>query len=120
MKTKRKLNNRYRLSNIRKKLWKDKPEQMEAIRIRAIARAKQIKDEKYQRLFIFLQGWPKEITPEQLKQLINDEINLTNKRGKQMHLRSFINKLTRRQLLRYDAGLGKWINLTHLQIPSSE
>lgn len=90
---------------------------MEAIRIRAIARAKQIKDEKYKKLFIFIQGWPKEITPEHLKQLINDEINMTNKHGKQMHFRSFMNKLTRRKLLRFDAGLGKWINLTLLQQP---
>jgi hypothetical protein len=117
MNKKRKLTPRYRLANIRRKLWKHKPEQMEAIRIRAIARAKQIKDEKYHKLFIFLQGWPDKITPEQLKQLINDEINMTNKHGKQMHLRSFMNKLTRRQLLRYDTLLGKWINLTLLQLP---
>jgi aspartate/methionine/tyrosine aminotransferase len=117
MKTKRKLTPRYRLANIRRKLWKHKPEQMEAIRIRAIARAKQIKDEKYRKLFIFLQGWPDKITPEQLKQLITDEIEMTNKHGKQMHVRSFMNKLTRRQLLKYDAGLGKWINLTLLQLP---
>jgi ribosome maturation protein Sdo1 len=44
MEKKRKLSNRYRLANIRKKRWKDNRDHMESIRLRAISKAKFNKD----------------------------------------------------------------------------
>ena len=110
MEKKRRLNNRYRLANIRKKRWKDNRDYMESIRLRAISKAKFNKDIHSVRLADFISLWPETLTTQQLNDNIKSQINLTNST-----LKSFKEYLTRRKILRYDAGLGKWINLTLLQ-----
>ena len=64
------------------------------------------------RLADFISLWPATLTTQQLNDNIKAQINLTNST-----LKSFKEYLTRRKILRYDAGLGKWINLTLLQLP---
>ena len=112
MEKKRKLSYRYRLANIRKKRWKEDRDHMESIRLRAISKAKFNKDIHYVRLADFISLWPETLTTQQLNDNINAQINLTNST-----LKSFKEYLTRRKILRYDAVLGKWINLTLLQLP---
>ena len=108
----RKLSYRYRLANIRKKRWKDNRDHMESIRQRAINQAKFNKDIHSVKLADFISLWDKTLSTQQLNELINTQLNLTS-----CSVKSFKEYLSRRKILRYDAGLGKWINLTHLQIP---
>jgi hypothetical protein len=115
MEKKRKLSYRYRLANIRKKRWKEDRDHMESIRQRAILKAKIIKDIHSVRLADFISLWPERLTTQQLNENIKAQINLTNST-----LKSFKEYLTRRKILRYDTGLGKWINLTLLQLPQDE
>jgi hypothetical protein len=115
MEKKRKLSNRYRLANIRKKRWKEDRDHMEAIRLRAISKAKFNKDIHSVRLADFISLWPERLTTQQLNENIKAQINLTNS-----SVKSFKEYLTRRKILRYDTLLGKWINLTLLQLPESE
>ena len=115
MEKKRRLNNRYRLANVRKKRWKEDRDHMESIRLRAISKAKFNKDIHSVRLADFISLWPETLTTQQLNDNIKAQINLTNST-----LKSFKEYLTRRKILRYDAGLGKWINLTLLQLPESK
>ena len=112
MEKKRKLSYRYRLANIRKKRWKEDRDHMESIRLRAISKAKFNKDIHSVRLADFISLWPETLTTQQLNDNINAQINLTNST-----LKSFKEYLTRRKILRYDAVLGKWINLILLQLP---
>jgi hypothetical protein len=115
MEKKRKLSNRYRLANIRKKRCKEDRDHMESIRLRAISKAKFNKDIHSVRLADFISLWPERLTTQQLNENIKAQINLTNS-----SVKSFKEYLTRRNILRFDAGLGKWINLTLLQLPESE
>jgi hypothetical protein len=115
MEKKRKLSNRYRLANIRKKRWKEDRDHMESIRLRAISKAKFNKDIHSVRLADFISLWPERLTTQQLNENIKAQINLTNS-----SVKSFKEYLTRRKILRYDAMLGKWINLTLLQLPQDE
>jgi hypothetical protein len=112
MEKKRKLSNRYRLANIRKKRWKEDRDHMESIRLRAISKAKFNKDIHSVRLADFISLWPERLTTQQLNENIKAQINLTNS-----SVKSFKEYLTRRKILRYDTLLGKWINLTLLQLP---
>jgi hypothetical protein len=112
MEKKRKLSNRYRLANIRKKRWKEDRDHMESIRLRAISKAKFNKDIHSVRLADFISLWPESLTTQQLNENIKAQINLTNS-----SVKSFKEYLTRRKILRYDTLLGKWINLTLLQLP---
>jgi hypothetical protein len=114
MEKKRKLSNRYRLANIRKKRWKEDRDHMESIRLRAISKAKFNKDIHSVRLADFISLWPERLTTQQLNENIKAQINLTNS-----SVKSFKEYLTRRKILRYDTLLGKWINLTLLQLPES-
>jgi hypothetical protein len=115
MEKKRKLSNRYRLANIRKKRWKEDRDHMESIRLRAISKAKFNKDIHSVRLADFISLWPERLTTQQLNENIKAQINLTNS-----SVKSFKEYLTRRKILRYDTLLGKWINLTLLQLPQDE
>ena len=108
----RKLSARYRLANKRRKLWKHNRDHMESIRQRAISKAKFNKDIHSVRLADFISLWPATLTTQQLNDNIKAQINLTNST-----LKSFKEYLTRRKILRYDTGLGMWINLTLLQLP---
>ena len=114
-KKKRSLNNRYRLANYRRKEWRDDPEKMESVRQRAIGQAKFKKDIHAVKLADFISFWPDKLTTKQLNELIKSQINLTNS-----SVKSFKEYLTRRNILQYDTGLGRWINLTHLQLPDSQ
>ena len=113
MKKKTKLPWKFFIANTRKKLWKEQPERMETIRQNATDRAKQIKDDKHRNLVRHLFNWPEEITSNELKQLI-DGLNYQDKQGNRMLTLSMINRLRRKGLIVYDAGLGLWKNKTKL------
>ena len=63
---------------------------------------------------------PATLTTEHLRYYINQIPYCNSKTGKRYNPLSLQRRLMRRKIIRYDALLGKWINLTHLQIPSSE
>ena len=84
---------------------------MEMIRQRATDRAKQIKDIKHRNLINLVNQWPAMIHSDELVSLIQ-ALNYSDKRGKRMQTASMINRLRRKGLISYDAGLGIWKNLT--------
>ena len=110
---KRKLPWKFFIANTRKKLWKDNRQMMESIRQNATDRASQIKQDKHQNLKRHIFNWPAEITTNELKHLIQ-ALNYTDKKGNRMLEVSMINRLRRKRLVEYDAGLGVWKNLTKL------
>jgi len=112
---KRRLSNRYRLSTIRRRLWRDDPERMERGRQKATNQSKLNRDIESAKLADFISFWPDKMTTKELNELIQSQINLTKSNEK-----SFKEYLTRRNILRYDTCLGRWINLTHLQLPDAE
>ena len=110
------------MANKRFALWKD-PEtrvKMELIRQRATIRAKEVKDNKTLRLKSLFQSGTKDYTAEELKQFINANIDLPMRNYKPTLYNSFIYRLRRKGIVKYDALLGKWINLTLLQLPETE
>jgi hypothetical protein len=113
MKKKTKLPWKFFIANTRKRLWKDNRQMMESIRQNATDRAKQIKQDKHRNLVRYLYNWPAEITSIELKELIQ-ALNYVDAKGKRMRELSMINRLRRKQLIQYDAGLGIWKNLTKL------
>ena len=90
----------------RQKAWRDKPELMEAIRCRAVNRAKAIKDEKRQKLKGYLSELPDKVTTDELMALIGDEYCQARKVKKM----SFFQHIRNHSLLSYDALTGYWIN----------
>jgi DNA primase catalytic subunit len=107
---KRRLSNRYRLANIRRRLWRDEPDRMESIRQKAIKQSKLNRDIESIQLADFISFWDKSLTTKQLNELIKSQIHLTKSTVK-----NFKKYLVRRRLMRFDAEQGIWINLTHLQ-----
>ena len=94
---------------------------MEKIRsTRATPAAKKRHDDNNDYLIELMQSIPAEITLRKLMGYL-DQIPYWNaKTGKERNRKSLYNRMIRRGLIKYDAGLGKWINLTLLQLPESE
>ena len=90
----------------RQKAWREKPELMEAIRRRAVNKAKAIKDEKRQNLMRRLSELPDKMTTDELMVLIGDEYC----QFKHVKKPAFFQQIRRHTLLSYDALTGYWIN----------
>jgi hypothetical protein len=106
-----------RRANIRFKLWRDpltKPK-MQAIQQYGTRRAAEIRFNNVQKIRDFFKQLPKELSYNELLEVIETKISLQRKNGKITKVRTFINKLRSKNILRFDALLGKWINLTLLQ-----
>jgi hypothetical protein len=63
---------------------------------------------------------PQQLTTFELRWYLNQIEYHNPKTGKNYNPLSLQRRLMRRGLIKYDAGLGKWINLTLLQLPESE
>jgi hypothetical protein len=112
----KKVRQRFRLANNRRKAWKSNPELMESIRQRATNRAKEKKDSKNLLLVEMIRSeWPTELSPGELKQrlLTIDYYNpVTMKRR---NVKSLFNRLVRRKIIKYNFERKLWLNLTHEQ-----
>lgn len=96
----------FQMTRWRQKAWAEKPEVMEAIRQRAINKAKAVKDEKRQRLKGYIGELPDKVTTDELMTLIGDEYC----QQREVKRTSFLQHLKRHGLMSYDASTGYWIN----------
>ena len=101
--------------------WKTNREGMEYIRsTRATPAAKKRHDDNNAYLIELMKPIPAQVTLKKLMGYL-DQIPYWNaKTGKERNRKSLYNRLIRRGLIKYDTGLGKWINLTLLQLPESQ
>ena len=93
---------------------------MIAIQQYGTRRAAEIRFNNVQKIRHFFKELPEQLSYTELLQIIETKISLKRKNGKITKIRTFINKLRSKNILRFDAVLGKWINLTLLQLPESE
>jgi len=110
----KKVRQRFRLANNRRKAWKKNPELMESIRQRATNRAKEKKDSKNLLLVEMIRSeWPTELSSGELKQRIHtiDYYNPVTK--KRRNVKSLFNRLVRRKIIKFNPEQRVWINLTH-------
>ena len=98
--------------------WKTNHDRMEHIRsTRATPAAKKIHDDNNDYLIELMKPIPAQVTLKKLMGYL-DQIPYWNaKTGKERNRKSLYNRMIRRGLIKYDPGLGKWINLTLLQEP---
>ena len=104
-----------RLANIRFKLWRDPAtaDKMKSIQQYGTRRAAEIRNNKTLALKEFCKQLPKELDYSDLLEVIKTSLSLTKKNGKEIKVRTLINRLRSKNIFRFDAGLGKWVNLTH-------
>ena len=86
---------------------------MELIRQRAIEIARKRRLERLDNLKILIYSWPKELNTDEFRARI-DLIEYKTNNGKSMNKLSLINRIRSKGLMKYDAGLGIWLNLTKL------
>ena len=111
-----------RRANIRFKLWRDpltRPK-MIAIQQYGTRRAAEIRFNNVQKIRDFFKELPEQLSYTELLEVIETKISLKRKNGKITKIRTFINKLRSKNILRFDTGFGKWINLTLLQHSDSQ
>ena len=101
-----------------KSQWKPNHDRMEHIRsTRATPAAKKRHDDNNDYLIELMKSIPAQVTLKKLMGYL-DQIPYWNKKtGKERNRKSLYNRMIRRGLIKYDAGQGKWINLTLLQEP---
>ena len=93
---------------------------MEYVRsTKATPAAKQIHDDNNVYLIELMQSIPAQVTLKKLRGYLDQMPYWNAKTGKERNRKSLLNRMIRRKLIRYDAGLGKWINLTLLQEPEA-
>ena len=99
---------RLRLTRARQKLWREQPERMEAIRVRATATAKAVSEGKHRHFVSHLQTLPREFTLEWLNMAMLDDWCAVRKVSR----RAFFIRVKRHGLMVYDSTRGLWVNLT--------
>jgi hypothetical protein len=101
-------------ANARRKFHKNNPEKSAQLqRIGTLAHQKKCLDKKNNLLFL-LKKQSYQLTPEELIEFILT-LRYFNPKGKRKKHDSMIRRLRRYGFISFDAGLGKWINLTLLQ-----
>ncbi|MEY4403626.1 MAG: hypothetical protein RIR91_1661 [Verrucomicrobiota bacterium] len=90
-------------TRVRQKAWREKPDHMEAIRVRATNAAAAKKQRRIQNLIAALSTLPAAMTTDELR----DAVTKSNYRGK---FHSMTNRLRRHGLMLYDAAAGVWVN----------
>ena len=99
-------------------LWETEPEFMEYIRsTRATPAAKKLHDDNNDYLIELTKQIPAQVTLKKLRGYLDQMPYWNAKTGKEGNRKSLFNRMIRRGLIKYDAVLGKWINLTLLQEP---
>lgn len=93
---------------------------MIAIQQYGTRRAAEIRFNNVQKIRHFFKELPEQLSYTELLEVIETKISLKRKNGKITKIRTFINKLRTKNILRFDAVLGKWINLTLLQHSDSQ
>ena len=101
--------------------WKNNPKGMEYIRsTKATPAAKKRHDDNNAYLIELMKPIPAQVTLKKLMGYLDQIPYWNEKTGKERNRKSLYNRMIRRGLIKYDAGLKRWINLTHLQLPDAE
>lgn len=100
---------RIRILKLWKRLWREKPEEMEETRLKATEQARNTYRTRNQKLAAYVQEWPEILTNPQLK-----ERCLTRATEFGFQPRSLKIKLKRLGLIAYNADLKVWVNVTRL------
>lgn len=97
---------RLELTRLRQKLWREKPERMEAARRKATAKAAAQRHANHAALVARLSDLPAALTTDQVLAYIDGIY-----RGK---AKSFFNRLRRHDLMAYDYKADVWVNHCHV------
>ena len=97
---------RLELTRLRQKLWREKPERMEAARRKATAKAAAQRHANHAALVARLSDLPAALTTDQVLAYI-DGIYRGNPK-------SFFNRLRRHDLMAYDYKADVWVNNCHV------
>ena len=97
---------RLELTRLRQKLWREKPERMEAARRKATAKAAAQRHANHAALVARLSDLPASLTTDQVLAYI-DGIYRGNPK-------SFFNRLRRHDLMAYDYKADVWVNHCHV------
>jgi len=106
-------------SNARRWLWKNRRWLMEPGQRAATNRAKDKKDTKNKFLSNHLSKWNSELTPKELYEMFLT-VNYKNKKLEPMKFKSFVDRISRTGMMKFDFVKNVWINLTLLQLPETE
>ena len=98
-------------TRIRQKAWREKRPTMEAALDRAQKQAKENKKAKDDALRTMIAGWPKTISPKELKDLVHRDIDYPKRYS------SLVYRFTRKHMLEFKPD-GLWHNLCSL-LPDS-
>jgi len=104
----RAIQDKLKWTRVRQKAWRDKPDHMEAIRVRATQRAATSKARNHLALIRNLSTLPASLSTDELQAIVKAA---STYRGT---YHSFQNRLRRHGLMRYDAASGRWLNLCHV------
>jgi hypothetical protein len=116
---KERTNQENKQSNGRKWLWNKRNGRrwiMERAQRAATNRAKDKKDIKNKFLSKHLSKWDAELTSKQLHDMFLT-VNYKNKKLEPMKFQSFVDRISRKGMMRFDYAKKVWINLTLLQLP---
>ena len=95
------------LTRYRQKAWREQPERMESIRVRAIAAAKTVKEQKNLRIREVMTTWPSTMDTAALREHILKDFTYKGK------MSSLIWRMRRHGMMEFKAD-GLWHNLCHL------
>jgi len=116
---KERTNQENKQSNGRKWLWKNRRWIMERGQRAATNRARDKKDIKNKFLSKHLSKWNAELTPKELYEMFLT-VNYKNKKLEPMKFKSFVDRISRKGMMRFDFVKNVWINLTLLQDDESQ
>jgi len=106
-------------SNGRRKFHKDNPELSAKLQRNCTSAAQKKSIERKNNLFFLIKKLPYQLTTDEIVEFILT-LRYYNLKGKRKKHDSMIRRLKRYGFISFDAGLGKWINLTLLQLPETE
>ena len=116
---KKRTNQQNKQSNARKWLWKNRRWIMERGQRAATNRARDKKNTKNKFLSKHLSKWNAELTPKELYEMFLT-VNYKNKKLEPMKFKSFVDRISRKGMMRFDFVKNVWINLTLLQDDESQ
>ncbi len=95
------------LTRLRQKAWREQPERMESIRVKAITAAKAVKEQKNQRIREAMSAWPSTFDTATLREYILKDFTYKGK------VSSLIWRMRRHGMMEFKVD-GLWHNLCHL------
>lgn len=99
---------KYKLSDIRRSLWKQNRPMMESFRQRATEQAKKIKQNKNENLKNFVVSLPEIMSTVELKEKLQD-LNYGSK-TKKYKIDSLVKRMSHKRMIKFDYNMGFWIN----------